>query len=337
MLAFIQRLSYDHDRMRCHFVLFTTFLIWSGVLRGQTQPWTLTVRAENDMPANTDRYYSNGMSVTFAQCVADHDFWWPGLLAPLGLDEPGRLSRGLTVGQVLVTPTDIRLAAPDPRDRPYAGLLFAGVVWQRFGERHLTALKLITGVVGPASLAEQTQRGWHRAIGVKLPQGWDYQLRNEPILNAVWERRWRAAQWGGSGNWGGDVLAVGGGMLGNVLTQAYGQVQVRAGWRVPHDFGTSLIRGIGATPPARDHAPWGLHVFAGAGALGVARNITLDGNTFRDSRSVTKRPWVPAAEAGVVWRARAWQVTASWAAWGREFAGQVAHSEFATLAVSVIR
>ena len=311
-------------------------LLGASALLARAEPWTLTFRAENDMPANADRFYSNGLSVTFARCFPDQEVWWPGLLEPAGLDAPGRLSLGFTVGHVMVTPTDIRLAAPDPRDRPYAGLLFAGVVWQRFSERHLTAFKLITGVVGPASLAEQTQREWHRTIGVKLPRGWDHQLRNEPIVNAVWERRWRVRPWGRADDWGGDVLLVGGGMLGNVLTQAYGQAQVRCGWRVPHDYGTSLIRGIGATPPARDLAPWGLHAFAGAGGLGVARNITLDGNTFRDGPSVSKRPWVPAAEAGLVWRAHVWQVTASWVAWGREFAGQARHSEFGTLAVSVI-
>ncbi|MDD3178822.1 MAG: lipid A deacylase LpxR family protein [Opitutaceae bacterium] len=323
--------------MKSRRLLFGALLLAAMLAsRGRAEPWTLTLRVENDMPANSDRYYSNGLSATFAQCIPEDKFRWPGLLPAVGLDNPGRLSRGFTVGQVMVTPTDIRLLVPDPRDRPYSGLLFAGIVWQRFGERHLTAFKLITGMVGPASLAEQTQRAWHRAIDVELPRGWEYQLRNEPILNLVWERRWRICQRGEAGGWGGDALLIGGGMLGNVLTQAYAQLQVRAGWRVPHDYGTSLIRGIGATPPARDLAPWGLHGFAGIGGLGVARNLTLDGNTFRDSPSVSKFPWVPAAEAGLVWRARAWQVTASWVAWGREFAGQMRHSEFGTLAISII-
>lgn len=295
-------------------------------------PWSFTLRAENDLPVNSDRYYTNGVSLSFARCTADEDALWPRLLRLPGLAEPGLLATGFDFGQVMVTPADTSLAVPDPRDRPYAGLLFLGASWQRLAENQYTALKLITGMVGPASLAEQTQKTVHRAIGVALPRGWDQQLRNEPIFNLVYERRWRSPAWGDRTGWGGDALAVGGFMLGNVLTQAYAQLQVRAGWRTPPDFGTSLIRGIGALPPARDHAAWGVHAFAGLGGLAVARNLTLDGNTFRDGPAVERRPLVPVAEAGLVVRGEGWQVAASWNAWGREFDAQARHAEFGALA-----
>lgn len=126
-------------------------------------------------------------------------------------------------------------------------------------------------------------------------------------------------------------------MFGNVLTQAYTQVQLRAGWRTPRDFGTSLIRGIGALPPARDAAGWGVHAFAGLGGLAVARNISLDGNSFRSGPSVGHRPFVPTAEAGVVVRSRGWQLTASLIAWGREFNAQPRPAEFGSVAFSVFR
>ena len=44
---------------------------------------------------------------------------------------------------------------------------------------------------------------------------------------------------------------------------------------------------------------FGWYVFAGAGGRAVARDITLDGNTWRDSRSVKLRPFIGLADAGV--------------------------------------
>lgn len=202
-------------------------------------------------PTKSDCYYSNGVSLSFARCVDEDNILWPQMLRLPGLDRPGLLGAGFDIGQVMVTPADTARPVPDPRDRPYAGLLFVGVSWQRLATDDYAALKLITGVVGPASPAEQTQKTVHRTFGVALPQGWDHQLRTEPILNAVYERRRRVGSWGDHDGWGGDTLLVGGAMLGNVLTQGYAQLQVRAGWRTPPDFGTSLIRGIGALPPAR--------------------------------------------------------------------------------------
>jgi lipid A 3-O-deacylase len=309
-------------------------LIPALAVAAPTGPWSLTVRTENDLPVNADRYYTNGVSISFAHCTEDRNSLWPRVLRLPGLDRPGLLANGFDLGQVMVTPADTARATPDPTDRPYAGLLFAGASWQRLAANRYAALKLITGVVGPPSLAEQTQKAVHRAIGAAQPEGWDHQLRTEPILNAVYEQRRRVGTWGRREGWGGDNLLVGGAMLGNVLTQAYAQIQMRAGWRTPPDFGTSLIRGIGALPPARDAAPWGAHVFVGVGGLGVARNLTLDGNSFRSGPSVDRKPLVAAMEAGFVVRSRAWQITASWVAWGREFETQLQHSEFGAVSVT---
>ena len=301
------------------------------------EPWSLTVRAENDLPANADRYYSNGVSLAFARCVAEADAFWPQVLAVPGLDRPGVLSQGFDLGQIMVTPADIQRPVPDPNDRPYAGLLYVAATWQRFDESDYAALKLITGVIGPPSLAEQTQKAIHRLIDSPLPQGWDHQLRTEPILNVVYERRTRLGRWGDGRGWTADALGVAGGTLGNILTQAYAQAQLRAGWRTPQDFGTSLIRGIGALPPARNAGPWGAHAFVGAGGFAVAHNATLDGSLFRSGPGVGHRTWVPAAEAGLVLRGRGWQLTASWVVWGREFDAQLQHAEFGTLALAVFR
>jgi hypothetical protein len=51
--------------------------------------------------------------------------------------------------------------------------------------RHYWEIDL--GVVGPLSLAEYTQNGFHDLIGVRHAKGWDHQLGDEPGLEAVSE------------------------------------------------------------------------------------------------------------------------------------------------------
>lgn len=299
-------------------------------------PWSLTFRLENDLPFNSDRYYTNGAGVAFARCLSPQEALWPALLGLPGLNRPGLLAQSYDLGQIMVTPADISRPDPDPADRPYAGLLYLGISWQRLDEDHYAALKLISGVVGPASLAEQTQKLVHRITGSPQPRGWDRQLRGEPILNLVYERRRRAFTWGDPGGWGGDALLTGGVMLGNVLTQGYAQFQLRGGWHTPRDFGTTLIRGLGNLPPARDHAR-GVHFHAGAGLMAVAHNLTLDGGGFRSGPAVARRPWVPTLDLGAVVRGRRWQLAASWITWTREFDSQPKPAEFATLALTLFR
>jgi len=66
--------------------------------------WSFTMRAENDLPVNSDRYYTNGVSFSFARCTDDSDALWPRVLRLPGLDRPGLLANGFDLGQVMVTP-----------------------------------------------------------------------------------------------------------------------------------------------------------------------------------------------------------------------------------------
>ena len=87
----------------------------------------------------------------------------------------------------MITPSDTKRAIPDPTDRPYAGILSVGLTLHVEQSNSYHGLRLVTGVVGPAALAGDTQQEVHRHIGSDLPQGWDYQLDNEPILNPAYE------------------------------------------------------------------------------------------------------------------------------------------------------
>lgn len=295
----------------------------------------LSLRWENDAFAGTDRDYSNGTSLAL-------------LLRGRGLlggfwDLFGQSEREYfqeyEVGQAIVTPSDTSLTIPDPNDRPYAGLLYVDLGTAIRHENLFHGFKIVTGVVGPYSLAEETQNWFHDIIGSGHAMGWDYQLHNEPIFNLVYEHRRKYELFQTHSGFGSDIIPAGSAMLGNVLIQAQVGAQLRLGYHLPDDFGTTLLRGFGAMPfpqySSQEPVPkFGLYAFASAGGTAVARNITLDGNTFQDSPHVDKRPFFPSTEIGARLWTRWFEVSFSYVYWGKEFYGQQADSRFGAVYLS---
>jgi lipid A 3-O-deacylase len=297
-----------------------------------TAPTTVSIRWENDVIAGTDDNYSNGFSIAVSREGPGPvgGLWnWMGVAG-------GRRSTSYEVGQLIVTPRDISRTIPDPGDRPYAGLLYVAVSTQLVRSTRFDGVELITGVVGPAAGAAETQRAFHRVSGNPEPRGWAFQLKNEPILNLVYEHRERRTLV--DGTWGADAIASADVMAGNVLVQAVGGAQFRAGLRVPADFGTARMRGLGtlARPLSSGREQrFGAYAFAGASANVVARNLTLDGNTFADGPRVEKRALFPSAEIGAVAWWRRLEVTFTYVFWGREYENQPHVSRFGAATVAV--
>ena len=121
-------------------------------------------------------------------------------------------------------------------------------------DRSYHGLKFVTGVVGPWSLAEETQSEVHRLIGNDQSQGWDYQLENEPIFNFAYEYRHKFHLAGDRNKWSLQALPLAGGWLGNMLIQGQAGGLLRFGYNVPDDFGPTLVRGMGHMPPPRRDA-----------------------------------------------------------------------------------
>ena len=114
---------------------------------------SLSLRWENDAFAGTDRDYSNGISLSLL-------LRGRGLLGGFwDLFSKGdrECFQGYEAGQVMVTPADTSLAIPDPNDRPYAGMLHVDIATAMRQANQFHGFKIVTGVVGPYSLAEETQ------------------------------------------------------------------------------------------------------------------------------------------------------------------------------------
>lgn len=253
--------------------------------------WTFVNENDFYSRGNTDKHYSNGLRFGYmsADGGAPQRFYDISPEVPLFSANAAR-RLGFSIGHNLYTPEDKTRANPDLRDRPYAAFLYAGFAMQSELPNRLDTIELDIGVVGPAAMGEAVQNNWHGAIGVNEAKGWDYQLKNEPGIALIYERKWRYAQpipiWDGLGI---DFIPHVTASLGNVFTYGgFGGI-VRLGDDLGVDFGPPRIRpalpGSGSFRPV-DSFAW--YLFAGAEARAVARDITLDGNTFTNSRSVDK-------------------------------------------------
>nr|WP_245688207.1 lipid A deacylase LpxR family protein [Thiohalomonas denitrificans] len=221
-------------------------------------------------------------------------------------------------GQSMFTPEDYTRTDLIRDDRPYAGLLYVGMSWNRRkhdpgSNREMLDTREVTfGVIGPLALAEESQNVVHDMVGSERFAGWDHQLKNEPALQIAMDRKFRDFRGAGAVTPGfsSDFIHSLGLRVGNIETSATLGVEGRIGWNLPNDFGTYPIRpGAENRPPsasvhsssgnaARRVRP-GVQLFGTLEAKLVAYDFSLDGNLFRSSHSVTRRPWVGQAAVGI--------------------------------------
>ncbi len=335
-----------------------------------------TLRVENDLFAGTDRNYTNGVALALVSHDIDGRLRTDCLPPPLGLYvrfldtlNPGFRQRAgaesatqnvvLRIGQSMYTPEDKTRADLIPDDRPYAGLLYLGLAWNRrihpqgSGHEMLDSRELTLGIIGPGSLAEQSQDLVHKLRGYDRFSGWANQVRNEPAFQLAMERKFKPYLDGAvRPGWGRDAIGSYALRVGNIETSASAGLEVRMGWNIANDFGSYSIRPGGenrppsaaaslrTTQPRSVGAPRpGAHVFANLEARAVAWDFSLDGNLFRASHHVSRRPWVAQAALGISGQwlvARHGVRLALMRVWRtREFEEQVGHHAFGSIALSV--
>ena len=315
--------------------------------RARSAP-VLTIYYENDVFYGTDDHYTNGVKVSWLSAdLVDwgQTGWRQSLVEALPfVNRPdGQKNIGLAFGQNMYTPRDTETPTPDPTDRPYAGWSYLELAFVSKTPAVSDILSLQVGLVGPDSLAGKTQSTVHRWIGSGRPRGWSYQLHDEVGVNLVYERRWRLYARALYQTLGVDLIPHAGVSLGNVQTYANGGGTLRLGLNLPSDFGVQLARAasVGGTP-TDDLDPrvslkrnFSLFVFGAADGRAIARDLFLDGNTFRDSRSVDKEYFVADLSFGVGLIAGRWQLTYTQVRRTREFKTQTGGpTEFGSVSLS---
>jgi hypothetical protein len=239
----------------------------------------------------------------------------------------------LTLAQGMFTPEDWRLSEPDPLDRPYAGVLIAGVTYNGRNEDKMRTTTLNAGIVGPSAGAEQTQDFVHDLGGDSEFRGWDHQISEEPVFRVLHQRlrKWNLT----NATRTADVIVHYGGSVGNLTTFANAGAEFRVGRDLPDNFGsaTGLVTGENTAPSRRLYTrrvP--IHGFIALDARYVLRDITLDGNTWRDSASVERKDFVADVGIGLAVHWRGWKMTFARYFLSKEFESQRWDTEIGTIA-----
>lgn len=274
------------------FVLWT-LLSLSGSWAQADTDW-VTLLWHNDLFVGTDGGgYTNGGYISWYDLSSDNreGFRAPLLTRPfLGwlIEEHGddfEVSAH-TVGQAMVTPKDISKSVPDPNDAPYAGLLFFRSGFVTLSGNRADSLSVTLGMVGPSSGADESQRLIHKMTGSTKPQGWDYQIKDEPVGQVERARVWR---WGPAPTEEphADLLMLGNVSIGNLESAVGGALIARYGTRLERSFGTAnQLTGRISNPMAIDG---GWNVYLGVGADYVYNQIFVSGSGIRSGQKAELR------------------------------------------------
>lgn len=334
-------------------------------LGSNKNPGTFNFYLENDMFADTDQQYTNGIRLSWTSpdltsYLDDKNL--PALArrynrhitSRLGMfdDNPPKqeeIVRNLviTLGQEMFTPEDNERTTIDPNDRPYAGWLYLGMGYHLKHKQRMDSAILNIGMVGPASMAKEAQDLVHDLRGIKKFNGWDNQLNNELGLQLVYERKYRTPVKRLKGALEYDIIWHGGASLGNVATYFNAGTEVRLGWFLPDDFGTSSLRpgGDNSAPGSKDprtqsitgysrEQNYGLHGFIAFDGRWVLRDIFLDGNTFSDSHSVNKKSFVGDFSIGASMLIEDWKISYARVFRSKEFDTQGENHSFGSFSAS---
>ncbi len=315
---------------------------------------TLNLYFENDLFAETDQNYTNGIRASYVtgdltSFLNDPELpeWirrYNTLINPL-LNwhnpniNPQETHRNLVVtfGQQIFTPSDIDRTTVDPDDRPYAGWLYLGLGYNQNNDRWMDSTQLNIGVIGPAALGQEAQDFIHDLRGFEKFKGWDNQLDNEPGFQFVYETKYRQDDYRLIDDLNYDVIYHSGFSLGNVATYLNAGAELRIGWNLPNDFGTSTLRpGGDNSAPGRYKlgTTTSVHTFFSADARLVARDIFLDGNTFSSSHSVDKEYLVGDLAAGIAVLSGRWKIAYAQIFRTKEFKGQPSSHSYGSLSIT---
>jgi len=132
----------------------------------------------------TDQGYTNGTRLDLFYVKNHRSRFFIDRLMPKAADSSIN-TFGWGIMQIMITPTDLSKKIPDGNDYPYSGALFVthSLHSSNPHKKYNFQTEWTLGVMGPPSLAKETQTVVHGWISYQKPQGWDHQLKTDLLLN----------------------------------------------------------------------------------------------------------------------------------------------------------
>ena len=307
----------------------------------QAQPASMmNISIENDVNsiggAGTDHDYTQGLKISYTKTVDKNPEW-----ATLFTDETTQTNLGFGISQKLFTPNGIEFSNLIADDRPYAAWLALETFYHFLNEDSSHLIALSVGIIGPEAAGKNIQNWYHKATNYKLAEGWHHQLATEPTLELSYQQRLRFFEFNrGPENKVFDTMAIYGGNVGNVFIDGYIGAMTRLGYSLPNDLGPtrpSMLSGERfITKDEKNENKFYFYTFAGARIIGVGRNIFLDGNTFKSSHRVKKKPVVVENEMGVSANYKKMNFTWRFVTLTPEFEERSEYHNFASISISYL-
>jgi lipid A 3-O-deacylase len=136
---------------------------------------------DNDYFTMTDEYYTQGITLEYANPKIKNWFSSKILLKPKNTD----ITYGLRIDNFGYTPTTIRLDSIPYGDRPFCGDMSASTfaIAVDTVKQRIISSTFIFGLMGQGAGGKEFQTGIHKWLGDYIPKGWQYQIRNDIILD----------------------------------------------------------------------------------------------------------------------------------------------------------
>jgi hypothetical protein len=197
----------------------------------------------DDYFAGTDQHFTYGANIAWLDApykdqnsTKYSSFMLHSLSHIKDYDSLKNYTAGISLSQILYTPTDITKKEAQYNDIPYAGYLALSFYLFEWNQDELQEYRLDAGVVGSQTLSGPLQYNFHVFIkDPRLPQGWSTQLGTQYMLNALYrygQKSWQTHKNGLHVEWFNQV----GTQFGNYTTDIFASSAFRFG----HNYNTAF-------------------------------------------------------------------------------------------------
>lgn len=267
-------------------------LIFTSVLGYSQKKYLIQeLQVENDNDAytlnlNRDQYYSNGVAIRYRK-LSDSTKW---------SDIHEKIIRSYDLNHRIYSPRHLYWEDSEDMDRPYAGQIsLAASNEYYYKTQSYLKLKLELGWMGPSLRTGDLQYEWHKAFGMQLPFGWQYEINDAPIINTYGTY---AKTLLGSKHI--DLISESNAALGTTFTHLRQEVLVRIGDLKPIQNSIQYNGMLGIENKGPDTHEF--YFFLSPGIEYVAYNATIEGNWLGKESIYTeaREPWVFQMRGGVM-------------------------------------
>jgi len=194
----------------------------------------------NDFFAGTDKHFTNGMALSWLKDTDNlqensSNYVTLAKKLPFG-NSLDNCTAGLSINQIILTPSDTDLEIPQYDDMPYTSYLGLSAYLFKWSKQSFHEYRIEAGVVGEEAGGEAVQNHFHKIIDSKKSQGWDTQLETQYTLTLLYkygEISWQKKSLNGFDM---DWFNQAGFEVGNFSTDVFGSTMFRIGKNYIHNF-----------------------------------------------------------------------------------------------------